>query len=150
MGRIKPDGREYGQKLAIEIALDPSALRRRPVAAAVEMNAFAAERGLQLIVEKRVLFLNNGMRFGRHGGDGFGGCFAVVEAAVGAQLLLALEPGHAHFEKFIQIRRHNAQKAQPLQKRHTRILRLCKHAAVESEQAQLAAKQAVLIRHNNP
>ena len=147
MGGVEADRGEYRPQFAVEIAFDPGALISRPVAAAVEMDACLSERGLQLVVEQGVLFGNQAVRFFRGGGHGFGGRQAAVEQAGGVALVFAPQPGHAHFEKFVQIRRHDAQKTQPLQERHAHVLRLCQHAAVECEQAQFAAEKAVGSGH---
>ncbi|EKY07317.1 hypothetical protein HMPREF9120_01046 [Neisseria sp. oral taxon 020 str. F0370] len=144
---VEADGGKYRPQFAVEIAFNPRALFGRPVAAAIEMDAGLSERGLQFFVEHGVLFGNQAVRFFRGGGHGFGGRQAAVEQAGGVAFVFAPQPGHAYFEKFVEVGRDDAQKPQPLQQRHAHVLRLCQNAAVEGEQAQFAAEKAVGSGH---
>ena len=111
------------------------------------MNAGAVECRLQYFVKQIVLLANQGLSLFRHRLNGFGCGFAVVEQLMRTQFVFAFQPRHAHFKKFVQIGRNNAQKTQTLQQRNIRILRLSQYAAVKRQQAEFPAKNSVLFGH---
>ena len=111
------------------------------------MNAGAAECRLQYFVKQVVLLADQSLRLFRHRFDGFGCGFAVVERLMRAQFVFAFQPRHAHFKKFVQIGRHDAQETQTFQQRNLRILRLSQYTAVKRQQAEFSAKNAVLLGH---
>ena len=111
------------------------------------MNAGAAECRLQYFVKQIVLLANQGLRLFRHRFDGFGRGFAVVERLMRAQFVFAFQPRHAHFKKFVQIGRHDAQETQTFQQRNFRILRLSQYTAVKRQQAEFSTENAVLLGH---
>ena len=101
MRRVEPQRGEDGQQLAVEIAFNPGALLLRPLAARIEENALLAQRGNQLLVEQLVLLLNQFFGLGRRCRHGFGRRGAVIQERVRVELAFLLQPGHAHFEKFV-------------------------------------------------
>ena len=70
-----------------------------------------------------------------------------VERLMRAQFVFAFQPRHAHFKKFVQIGRHDAQETQTFQQRNFRILRLSQYTAVKRQQAEFSAENAVLLGH---
>ena len=147
MRRIQANRRENGQQFAVEIIFNPFALRARPLLAAVEHNVFLRQRGQQFLVKYLILLFNNLVRFLRYQRDGFAGRLPRLEHLRGVGALLAAQIRHAHFKKFVQIGRHDAQKAQPFQQGHARVLRLRQHAAVKRQQRQFTAENVSRLRH---
>ena len=113
------------------------------------MNAGAAKFGLKHIIKQIILLADQSLRLFRHRFDGFGCGFAVVERLMRAQFVFAFQPRHAHFKKFVQIGRHDAQETQTFQQRNFRILRLSQYTAVKRQQAEFSAKNAVLLGHGS-
>ena len=148
MRRIETDGRENGQKLVVEIVFNPFLLRGRPIAAAVKMDACTVKFGLKHIIKQIILLADQRLRLFCHRLNGFGCGFTVVEQLMRTQFVFAFQPCHAHFKKFVQIGRNNAQKTQTLQQRNIRILRLSQYTAVKRQQAEFPAKNSVLFGHN--
>ena len=103
------------------------------------MDAFAAQGGLQFVVEQVVLFVYQAVCLNRCGCKGFGGRHAAVEDFAGIPLVFAPQVGHPYFKKFVKVGGDDAEEAQPLKQGDARILRLRQYAAVEFEQAQFAA-----------
>ena len=147
MRRIQPNRRENRQQLAVEIIFNPLALRIRPLVAAVEHDVLFGQRGQQFLVKYLILLGNNRVRFFGNAGDGFAGRLPRLKNLRRIRPLLAAQIRHAHFKKFVQIRRHDAQKAQPFQQRHARVLRLRQHAAVKRQQRQFTTKNMRRLRH---
>ena len=147
MRRIQPNGCENRQQFAVEIIFNPLALRIRPLLAAVEHNVFFGQRGQQFLVKYLILLFNNRVRLAGDLGDGFAGRLPRLEHLRGVGALFTAQIRHAHFKKFVQIGRHNAQKTQSFQQRHARVLRLRQHAAVKRQQRQFTAKNMRRLRH---
>ena len=59
-------------------------------------------------------------------------------------LICSLHAGDADLEELVEIRRHDAEKAQPLEQRHRRVLGLREHAPLELEHAELAIEEMAL------
>ena len=147
MRGIQPNGRENGQQFAVEIIFNPLALLVCPLLAAVEHNVFFRQRGQQFLVKYLILLCNNRVRLAGNKGDGFTGRLPRLKHLRGVGALLTAQIRHAHFKKFVQIGRHDAQEAQPFQQGHARVLRLRQHAAVKRQQRQFAAKNVRRLRH---
>ncbi len=60
---------------------------------------------------------------------------------VGADLLL--EPGHPYLEEFVHVAGKDAEKLQPLQQGHARVVGLGQHAALKLEDAEFAVDESV-------
>ena len=144
---IQANRRENRQQLAVEIIFNPFALRIRPLVAAVEHDVLFGQRGQQFLVKYLILLCNNRVRLAGNKGDGFAGRLPRLKHLRGVGALLAAQIRHAHFKKFVQIGRHNAQKTQSFQQRHARVLRLRQHAAVKRQQRQFTAKNMRRLRH---
>ena len=147
VGSVQADGGENGQQLAVEIAFDPRALLGRPVFAAHKADVFALQRRHQHVVKQAVLLADQLFGFRAHRGDGLCRRQAGIKQDIRLLALLALEPRHAYFKKFVEIGRHDAQKTQPLQKRQALVPSLRQNAAVKSQQAGFAAQNAVGFGH---
>ena len=147
MRSVQPDGRENRQQLAVEIIFNPGVLLFGPCAAAVKRNILAVQFRHQHIVEQCVLLADKLLRFLADARDGFGRRQTRIQRLIRLFALLALQIRHAHFKKFVQIGRYDAQETQPFQQGNARILRLCQYAAVERQQAAFAAKDAVGLGH---
>ena len=114
MRRIQADGGENGQQLAAEIIGHPLLLRFAPGAARIKINPFFTQRRNQLLIKQAVLLADDVVRLGGYMVDNGGGQLAIGQGGMRLQHARAPQPGHAHLKKFIQIRRHNAQKTQAL------------------------------------
>ena len=113
--RIQADGGENRQQLAAEIIGHPLLLCFAPSAARIKINAFFTQGGNQLLIKQTVLFVDDVVCLGSHMLDNGGRQLAVGQGGMRLQYARAPQPSHAHFKKFIQIRRHNAQKTQAFQ-----------------------------------
>src|SRR5438067_514877 len=65
----------------------------------------------------------------------------VRPGVVQPELDALLQAGDADLEELVQVRRHDGDEAQPLERRHRLVGRLREHAAVEGEDAELAVDE---------
>ncbi len=78
--------------------------------------------------------------------DGFQTAFCRCPACAGVQLVFTLEPRHADFENSSRLV-DTMHRKRRRSKRGRFVFRLCQHAAVECQQAEFAAEDAVLFGH---
>ena len=145
---VQPDGREERHHLAEEIVADPLLLRRRPLGAAQEPDAFLRERGKDLLVQEPVLALDDALRARGDLAEHLERLHAVGARGRGAELDLLLHARDADLEELVQVRRDDAQELQPLEERHRLVLGLREHASIEFERLQLAVEEVIVLgRH---
>jgi hypothetical protein len=105
--RVEANGREQRAHFAIEILLDPRALRRIAFAAVQEVDALLGQLRQDLLIEQRVLARDQvaalGARAFEVGGQGLGQLAVVAVDLVGSE-----QARHTHFEEFVQVARDDA------------------------------------------
>ena len=133
--RIQPHRHQQRTHLGREKLADPAALRLVAVGVVQDHDAFALQPGHQLVVEDRILLVDQRVRVGRHRRQ-------VAHRHAGARPARGLDVvSKAHFEKFVHVGRHDAHITQPLQQRHVGAPRLRQHAPVELQDRALAVQQ---------
>ena len=137
MRGVEADRHQQRLHGAVEVLADPVPLRAVALAMRDDADAVLGQRRQHLVVEDRVLPVDQ--RVGR-------GCNA-LEAVdrIGAGVAAApvgLQVGcRADLEEFVQVGRHDAQVAQPLQCRNVIAMGPFEHALVEGQDAGVAVEQ---------
>ena len=139
--RVEADRRQHRHDFAEEIVPDPLELHLAPVAAPDEADSLGSELGQDLVVEQRVLFVDQRVRLVADQRVGGTRRQAVGGDRDRVELELLLEPGDTDLEELVEIAAHDAQETQPLEQRRMRILGLRQHAAVERQDAELAVEE---------
>ena len=142
--RVERRRAQYWDDLLSEVALEPLALRARPVVAADEANSLVKERGDELVVEHSVLLVNGRARLLGDRPQHLGGAHAVRSERCCARLEPMLEPGDSDLEELVEIGRRDTEKLQALEKWDGRVFRLMQDAHVERELRELAVD--VIVR----
>ena len=120
--------------LGLEVLLEPLPLRRRPIVAPHEANAFVAQRRDELVVEHAVLLADERAGLFRDDPQQLGRSQVVGPAGGCARSEAMLKPGDANLEELVEVRRRDTQELQPLEQRNGRVLRLMQDAHIEREQ----------------
>ncbi|GHU14497.1 hypothetical protein AGMMS50225_26450 [Betaproteobacteria bacterium] len=141
MRGVEPDRGEHRHHLAVKIILDPLLLRFRPRGAAQKHHPFAFQRGQDVVVEQGVLPGNEAMNFRADPAQQLRGRHPVVAHGAVVRADLFADAGDANLEKFVEVARYDAQKAQTLQQGHRRVSRLGEHPALELQQGDLAVDE---------
>ena len=141
MGGIQPDGCQHRHHFPKKIILHPCLDRRTPLRAADKADARPRQPRQHLVIQQRVLPVNNPPRLRRNQAKNLLWCFAVGGARGGTEFDLLLQSGHTDFKKFIHVGRHDRQEFQPLQQWHGAVFRLRQHAPVEGKHLQFAVQK---------
>jgi hypothetical protein len=137
MRRVQPHGDEQRAHLALKVLVHPFAVGRLAIPVRDDFDAVLLEGGHQLVVVQRVLAAHQIVRGGGQCREGVDRVRALEVAA-----LHGGEVGRgAHFEKLVQVGRHDAQVAQALQQGHVRTARPVEHPLVESQDAVVAVQE---------
>jgi hypothetical protein len=135
--RVQPHRNQQGPDLALEIRLDPAALRRRALAVRDDPDAPFAKGRQQLVVVDHVLVRHQPARARSQRLERLPRVQAPVRARLaGAEVRLG-----PHFKELVEVGRDNAQVAQPLQQGHRGTAGPVKHPFVEGEDAVVAVQQ---------
>jgi len=138
--------REHRENLLAKIGLRPIQFAGRELRGRHDGDALLGERGHELFVPAAELILHE------RGNDRVDAAQLLARPqAVHARLVdsafdLLDEPGHADFEKLVEIGAEDRQETYALQQRVARILGLFEHPAVEGQPAQLAVEVGRLAR----
>ena len=145
VGRVQADRRQQRAHFAVEIILDPGALRLVAVLVAQQVHARRAQGRQHVVIEdlvllfhQRMAFLVDALQIGRQGrvaGQG-------AADAAGRQ-----QAGHAHFEELIHVAADDAQIAQAFEQGNIRIFGLRHDAPVEGQLRQFPVKQDARFGH---
>src|SRR5204863_531662 len=139
--RVEADRREHRQELAEEKLADPLALRRVPLLAPRENDAFAGERRQHDVVEQPVLGGDERVRLAAHRLEHLRGGARVRTRLGKPELDAFLQPGDADLEELVEVGGDDGDETQPLEQRHRVVGRHRQHAAVERENAELAVEK---------
>src|SRR3989441_1810423 len=139
--RVEADRREHRQELAEEKLADPLALRRVPLLAPRENDAFAGERRQHGVVEQLVLGGDERVRLAAHRLEHLRGGARVRTRLGKPELDAFLQPGDADLEDLVEVGGDDGDEPQPLERRHRVVGRHRQHAAVERENAELAVEK---------
>jgi hypothetical protein len=144
---IEADRRQDGQQFIEEVVARPLRLRFVPCFRAVKVDAFVFERGQHGVLQHRVLTMHQLLRalddelvhmLQRH---------PIRRQRAGVVAHLFLKAGHADFEEFVEVAAGDADEAQALEERYSRVRSLCEHTLVEPQNAQLAIQERVAVGH---
>ena len=138
MTEIHGEGREHGKEGAPEILFEESLLLFARLLGTEEMDTFGGEEGLDVFQEAAMLLVHQLVNAGDNRHHRLGGSEPVGACVQIAGVDAALQLGHAHHEKLVQVRAEDGEKLHPLEERHLGILRLFEHPAVELEPRQLS------------
>src|SRR5439155_1392025 len=139
--RVEADRREHRQELAEEKLADPLALRRVPLLAPRENDAFAGERRQHDVVEQLVLGSDQRVRLAAHRLEHLRGGARIRTRLGEPELDAFLQPGDADLEELVEVGGDDGDETQPLEQRHRVVGRHRQHAAVERENAELAVEK---------
>ena len=135
VGRIQPHRHQQRFDLALEELLHPAPLRLVAVGVVEDDDLLLAQQRHDLLVEDVVLLVDQRVRGAAHALHVLAGHRA-ERVAGGFQHV-----GEAHLEELVEVARHDADVAQPLQQRHVLPLGLGQHAPVEFEDGLFAVEQ---------
>ena len=138
---VQPDRRQHREQLAEEVIPDPEFLRRGPVLAAAEADAFVRKLRQQDFIEERVLRLDQQPDFADHECIDFDRVFAVGAGLVDVELDLLLQAGHPDLDEFVQVGRNDAQELESFQQRHGLVGRLGQDAPVEGQEPEFSVEE---------
>ena len=135
--RVQRQRRQHRHDLVAEMLAQPRGLLGRPLLALQQADALVPQRGADFLVEAAVLRVDQ-----RRGAvvDAVqqGGRRQPVGGGRQAEFDGVADRTAADLEELVEVGAADAQKAQPLQQRHRRVLRLRQHAEVEVQLRQLA------------
>ena len=135
MRRVEADRHQQRPHLGLEEGADPASLGAVAVGVVEDADAALGERRHHLVVEDRVLLVEERVRAAASASMSAGG-----RAAVGPPRRLEAV-GEADLEELVEVRRDDADVAQPLEQRHVVAARLRQDAPVELEDRALAVQQ---------
>jgi len=101
------------------------------------------QRAEQHVVEDAVLVVDQLPRARMDRRELLGNAERIGRRGCRTEFLQLLEPGHADFEKLIEVGRADAQEAQPLEQWYACVLRLGQHPGVELQRRQLAVDEVL-------
>ena len=137
MRRIQPHGNQQRAHLALEILPHPALLHQVTLAVRDHLDAVDRQTGQKLVVVQGVLAIHQIV-----GGHRYPLERVRAEAGVGFRPLRSSQMGLSpHFKEFVQVGRHDAQVAQPLQHRHVLAVGPVQHPLVEGEDAVVTVQQ---------
>jgi hypothetical protein len=141
MRRIDGERRQHRKDLGAEIAVEPGAVFIAERAVLDHFDARGRERGAQF-GPGFLLVLDQLARHGFDAGELLRGAEPVVRKRGHAFVDHALKAGDADHVELVEVRCRDRKKAQPLEQRMARVLRLFQDAAVEGEPRQFAVDEA--------
>ena len=115
MRRVQSDWSQDRHDFAEEIPFDPLELRLAPFAATQEFDPFCSELRQYLVVEQRILLLDNRMRSAADVLERRLRGQSVRSRGDGMELDLFFQPGHADLEELVEVAADNADITQALQ-----------------------------------
>ncbi len=145
MHRVDRERREHGIDLLFKKLVEVRLLIRRQRAARVKLDRLRGELRLELIAPAGVIDRPQAGARARKCARATRWQRRRPPRLVRVRLPLLLETGHAHLEKLVEIRTHDAEEFQPLEERVRLVQRLVEHALVELQPAQLAIDEVFRV-----